>query len=417
MALTNAHGVIGLSFRIGIGLEDSVTLIYEKDKDNALHIDKPLNMDECPVRTEHAPTDPFDVVNLGTANEMTQEVYKKAIDFTNSRLNEVLEGGGENTPGTAGNIMLQPVEVSELSDGLVIPLGKLKMTKFISQIAIEVLEPFKYQDGSRYRVAIGTADDPECYVPYFELTGSKSKLIDVIHTLTDDEELIATVKTYTMAPDEGQFTYKFQNEHKSVHTDISTVGLSSFRALYLMAICDDPSGLDIIDTDTFGAHAGKGLADFFFNIPTVVGHKYRMEELNNPALQFQADDRPVQYTDDIWSSITEFTATETSTLIGFLLQPRTKEEHADYVHFTFYDLDGEEPDEPILTVHVYNSLGGADRDSLLMPSKLPIATYESAGAIIVDEKFMQVDTDGKVSLNIASPEEITELVKSSGNTH
>lgn len=405
MALTNAHGMIGKSFQMGIGPE-SVMFLFDKDGDKSLHIDRPLDMDAAPVRTKFSATEVYDVVNLGLVNELQRELYEKAIDYANRRIMEMM-GTGDG-PSTPGNLMLEPVVLTELTDGAKISLGTLKKSKFLSQVAVEITEPFYREDGSRYQVAIGTAEEPEAYLPYFELTsGGRSKLNDVIKTLVDDEEIILSVREFTAAPKPGSFNYKVFNLHSNVKSDITMDPTG--KVVFISLSCPDPGNEDIADTTRYPNLSEKNLLDFSFNIPAVVGHTYIITETNNPALRYEEDRKTVTSVDGIWEATNSvFTATSTEEVVYFLLEKA--ESNSEYVHFLVYDKDCETPDVPVLAYHVRNGIGVSE-DSSVIPGTVPVASYDTPGIVMVDPETMTVDASGKLSLPLATVEDLRALRK------
>lgn len=358
MAMSNIHGVIGKSFQIGLDIENSVTLNFDIDGDKALHFNRPIDLDDNPIKSDYIPKRDEDLINLFYMNQTREELYQSVIDYVDVKVREII--GNEEEPGSPGNLMLNPLTVTPntLVDGMNYSLGTLKKGKFIQEIVVELVQMFHLLNDMRYEIAIGTKEDPEKYVKWFEITGKEDTLIVQIYkTLEDDEEFIVYCRekdpTIVDPPEpENPFVQKLYNTHKSV-----VDGQFNFDAsgkVCNISLSSTYVGTEDITDRTKFPYPNQHLLDFGINLPTVKGHEYQILEFNNPALSHMAHLAGVNEQDGVYSRRTTFTATGNEVDYYFLLGRAQHED--EFIHIILYDLDGEDPEMGEKAYHIENAI-------------------------------------------------------------
>lgn len=410
MGLSSITGIVGKSFQMGLG-KDIVLFNYDIDGDKTLHINRAIDVDEFTVRSSAVPVQDEDLVNLGYANELKEEAYKKSIGYVDTTIREMIEsgaiGGGGSAdpdhPATPGNLMLKPIDFTEVVDGYVAVFGTLKATKYIHEIVVELKQKFTRANGERFEIAIGTTEEPQLYVPWFEITALEETRVFPIHkTLDDDSELILSCRTKVESSD---FTQVIYNQHTKYVTD-------SFRKdasgkVTHIDLASNYVGLeDVKDFETFPNMTGKRLLDFGFNFPTLIGHQYRVVESNNPALEQMQSFSGVAQDEGEWVRTTEFIADQYDHDYMFLLGRASGPD--EYVHILIYDLSGEEPDMATNAYHVQNAI-------LISEEQSPIPTeddfeWRDPGAV-EEHEYSEVSSGTDKGVSIDAGDNVTVQIR------
>lgn len=359
----NAMGIVGNQFKIGMG-EKAPSIFATPD--GQLYFNAPIQIKGRVEGMPYVPAAPEDLATLDVVEKLNSKTYTDACNFAKNLVLQAGVGGGEggeggDTPPTLviENTMPDPVMLETMSNGTSLSLGVVERDKYIHQIAMELEQIFSSSDGARYEAAIGNDTTQNAYVDWFELTAMKSSAIfDVVKTIPTDTEVKLFIRDWI---DPNPWVQRVLNPHET-----ATIAIKSNDAkkrIYEVTItCNNIyPGDDVVHTDIFGEDVlGKGYLDFGIPIKLKKNGRYRITQIDNPALeQFNGKDPDVDVNDGVWSKSstmgpfgTGFNEEEGAQYFFLLGQSRGDN---DYTHIYVYDLDATD-NTAIWVFHVKNEI-------------------------------------------------------------
>lgn len=406
MFLTDVDGTTKQSFQIGyidpVKLVSSSVPSEEDDSTQRyLEIGAKIKVDgvetENPISTSADPVGEDDVVNLKALTLRITNAIQQANDYTDNSIKEL-------TGGTTGaNVMLLPIQLTadDMIDGYSVAFGKLAANKFVDRIIFEVTEGFSTDE--LYDISIGTVTKPEAFVPKFSTDKLASTyIINVCRTMETESDFVLYVSKHPdpvepepdPEPEPGfVFEQKIINEHEGVSTSITS---DASEKVWSITLTGDDLNAQILDTETFGTVDGA-VMDFALNFPTDNTHRYRVVQ-RNPALQYFSDDPYIGESGGIYTKDKNYTLSEEDEEMIYKFAVTESTGDSDYIHIWVYDLDGEDPENAILTYHIKNNLTfkGSSGAGAILQHDFMSASEGSVGIVKNAENQYTVTLDGEI---------------------
>lgn len=368
MIYTNLEAIIGQSFTIGYG-GTSLTMTVSRDENNRIGIQFTGDVKGERFSSSYTANSDEDLCNLATVLNLLKNSEDGTYGYIDSKIAEM-------TGGTTGNnVMLLPISVNVNDITVDVEyaqsFGNLIRNKFVDRIVFEILTPFYKANGKELQFSVGTAADPEAFVPKFGIDELQTtKVVDVFKTLDETTEFKLYAYLEPDDPDPGpdpepepedpydrEFVQRVDNNHPEVSSSMSTDASGNIVNITLSGDNLTPS---VLDTGTFGEVTGNYM-DFSVNIPLRVTGEchYRVVQMNPALAYYDGKDEFVSNIDGVWTKDKSYTIREDEMelLMSFLLTQSAGSE--DYVHLYIYDLDSEHPEDAFRTYHIKNELNFA----------------------------------------------------------